>query len=241
MRCTPCSQRRSTGASSRPTRRSTGCPANGAVSYLVGARHPLDMAVSLYHQGDNIDRDRLQQLTGAPPSGGPASSRLPLRPWLERWIEQDSDPRQTLDSLPGVMWHLSDAWRRRSQANVLLVHYDDLLADLDAQMHRVATWLGIQVAADRWPWLVEAATFTHMRQRADAFVPDTAGVLKNSRAFFRQGRSGTGSELLSPTDLARYHRLTSAMAPPDLLRWLHRRQRPTGQPAGEGGNCNGSG
>ena len=30
------------------------------------ARHPLDMAVSLYHQGDNIDRARLRQLTGQP-------------------------------------------------------------------------------------------------------------------------------------------------------------------------------
>jgi aryl sulfotransferase len=61
-----------------------------------------------------------------------------------------------------------------------------------------------------------------MRQRADTLVPDTAGVLRDNRAFFRQGRSGTGSTLLSPAELARYHRLTEAMAPPDLLEWLHR-------------------
>ena len=35
-------------------------------TYIVTARHPLDMAVSLYHQGDNIDRVRLRQLTGQP-------------------------------------------------------------------------------------------------------------------------------------------------------------------------------
>ena len=36
------------------------------------------------------------------------------------------DPREQLDSLPGVMWHLSDAWARRDQPNVLLVHHDNL-------------------------------------------------------------------------------------------------------------------
>ena len=36
-------------------------------TYLVTARHPLDMAVSLYHQGGNIDRARgVRQLTGQP-------------------------------------------------------------------------------------------------------------------------------------------------------------------------------
>jgi aryl sulfotransferase len=199
-----------------------GVPIEPAVSYIVVARHPLDMAVSLYHQGDNIDRERLRQVTGAPPPDGPAPERLPVGAWLAQWVEQDSDPRQALDSLPGVMWHLRDAWSRRGEPNVRLVHYDDLLADLGAEMRRIAAWLGIEVAADRWPALVEAATFARMRQRADALAPNSAGVLKDNRAFFRQGRSRAGSELLSPADLARYHDLTARMAPAGLLAWLHR-------------------
>src|SRR5262249_20068197 len=39
-----------------------GLPIVADVSYLVVARHPLDMAVSLYHQGNNINRERLRQL-----------------------------------------------------------------------------------------------------------------------------------------------------------------------------------
>ncbi|MDP9405338.1 MAG: sulfotransferase domain-containing protein, partial [Actinomycetota bacterium] len=42
-----------------------GVPLDPRVTYVVAARHPLDAAVSLYHQGDNIDRERLHQLTGA--------------------------------------------------------------------------------------------------------------------------------------------------------------------------------
>ena len=42
-----------------------------------------------------------------------------------------------MDSLPGVMWHLSDAWARRGQPNIVLVHYQDLSADLDGEMRRL--------------------------------------------------------------------------------------------------------
>src|SRR5689334_12397226 len=96
-----------------------GVPIVADVSYIVVARHPLDMAVSLYHQGANINRERLRELTGAAMPGGPEPVRPPLHEWLVRWIEQDSDPGQALDSLPGVMWHLRDAWQRRGEPNVL--------------------------------------------------------------------------------------------------------------------------
>ena len=214
-----------------------GLPSKPDVCYLVVARHPLDMAVSLYHQGDNIDRERLRRLTGAPepsapepsapePSApepsSPAPARPPLHAWLMRWIDRDSDPRTELDSLPGVLWHLTDAWRRRREPHVRLVHYDDLLADLAGQMRGIAAWLGIDVPARRWPALVEAATFAAMRRRAPLLVPDTAGVLKDHLSFFRQGRSGSGRDPLTAEEIGRYHRRAAALAPPDLLAWLHR-------------------
>jgi len=199
-----------------------GVPLDARVAYIVVARHPLDMAVSLYHQGDNIDHDRLRQLTGAPPPSGPEPARRPLHTWLRDWVADDPDPRQALDSLPGVLWHLRDAWQRRHEPNVLLVHYDDLRGDLAAEMRRIAAWLGIEVPAGRWPDLVRAATFDRMRQRAGELAPDSGGVLKDRRAFFRAGRSGAGREVLSAAELDSYHERTAQLAPPDLLTWLHR-------------------
>lgn len=198
-----------------------GVPLVPEASYIVVARHPLDMAVSLYHQGSNINRERLRELTGAPQaSSGP---RRELHPWLLSWIERDVSPQAEMDSLPGVLHHLTDAWRRRDSPNVQLIHYDDLLADLDAQMRQLAAWLGIDVPADRWPALVEAATFTAMRDQAGSLVPDPNGVLKDHQAFFRNGRSGAGRELLDPAEFERYQQRAAELAPPDLLAWLHRR------------------
>ena len=59
-----------------------GIPLDPRATYIVVARHPLDMAVSLYHQGDNLDRQQLCRLTGQIRSAGPPIPRPVLRDWL---------------------------------------------------------------------------------------------------------------------------------------------------------------
>ncbi len=197
-----------------------GIPLDPRATYIVTARHPLDMAVSLYHQGDNIDRARLRQLTGQPEPASPPPLRQPLHEWLLEWIANDADPREYLDSLPGVMWHLSGAWARRNEPNVLLVHYDNLSADLEGQMRWLAGQLGIAVPAQAWPSLVQAAMFENMSARADTLVP-TAGILKSNAAFFRRGTSGEGRRILSDEEVAAYYARSAQLAPTDMLTWLH--------------------
>jgi aryl sulfotransferase len=199
-----------------------GVPINPGVSYIVTARHPLDAAVSLYYQGENIDRARLRQLTGQPEPTEPPKPREPVDEWLRWWIGLDRPPREELDGLPGVLWHQSDAWARRDQPSVMLVHYDDLSADLAGEMRRLAARLGIEVPQDRWNALADAASFSRMREAAARRAPDADSVIKDPAAFFRRGRSGAARELLSDADLARYHARAAELAAPDLLAWLHR-------------------
>ena len=201
-----------------------GLPLDSRATYVVVARHPLDMAVSLYHQGDNLDRQRLAELTGVP-YVPPTRPRPPLREWLVAWAEQQTRPAQHLDSLVGVLHHVGDAWTRAHQPggeNVVLVHYADLLADLPGEMHRLAERLGIEVADEAWPRLVEAATFASMRARSAELTPNTLGVLKDGAAFFRSGRSGTGAELLTADELAAYEERVASLVPPEVVRWLDR-------------------
>ncbi|MGH3333889.1 MAG: sulfotransferase domain-containing protein [Nocardioidaceae bacterium] len=199
-----------------------GVPLDSRATYIVVARHPLDMAVSLYHQGANLDRVRMRELTGQSGTVGPAAPRPSLHEWLLAWIDRDVSPRDQLDSLPGVMWHLSDAWARRGEPNVVLVHYDDLSADLDGEMRRLASLLGVTVPEEAWPALVDAASFEQMRVHADRLAPDALGVLKDKAAFFRRGTSGSGRELLTAEELAHYRERTAAMAPAEMLTWAHR-------------------
>ena len=199
-----------------------GIPIEPQATYIVVARHPLDAAVSLYHQGDNIDREVLRRLVGRPEPTAPPAPRPGLHDWLVEWIEEDPAPTEALDSLPGVMWHLADAWWRCTEPNVLLVHYRDLEQDLEGEMRRIATRLKIEVGEAAWPELVEAASFEWMSARAEALLPGPSGVLKDAAAFFRRGRSGAGREVLAVAEIERYGDRVERMAPPDLIRWLHR-------------------
>src|SRR5262249_17764488 len=102
------------------------------------------------------------------------------------------------------------------------LHYADLVRDLDGEMRRLAHRLGIAVPEQRWPILVEAAGFAQMQARADRLAPDPVGIMKDPRAVFRRGRSGAGGELLTVGEPARYEQRAAALAPADLLAWLHR-------------------
>jgi aryl sulfotransferase len=185
-----------------------GVPIDPRATYLVVGRHPLDSAVSLYHQSLNIKR---------------AEPREPTSPqeWLLDWISNDASPRDQLDSIRGVLWHDSDAWARRGEPNVVLLHYADLSADLAGQMRALAERLGITVPESAWPGLVEAATFASMREAA-AGITGAGQTLKDPAAFFRRGTSGGGRELLTSDELAHYYARAAQLAPADMLAWLHR-------------------
>ncbi len=112
------------------------------------------------------------------------------------------------------------AWERRDDPGIVLVHYADLTNDLEREMRRIADRLSIEIPAARWPELVEAATFSRMAERANRLVPDQP--MKSEAAFFRGGRSGDGSRLLSAAERGRYHDQARAELPDDIYTWLHR-------------------
>jgi hypothetical protein len=187
------------------------------VDYIVMAREPVDAAVSLYHHSANLDRRRIAELTSGEAS---LPERPPLGRWLQNWVRWEGDPRERLDSLTGVMWHLSDAWQRSTQPNVHLVRYADLVADLSGEMRRLADRLRIVIPEDRWPDLVDAATFDRMRERADLVAPGPVGVLRDRRAFFRTGTAGGGAALLDAVTVDVYERRLRELGGGDLVGWL---------------------
>jgi aryl sulfotransferase len=198
-----------------------GLPSDPSVTYVVVARHPLDAAVSLYHHYANLDVRRLSLLQGLP-APDPATPPLPLREWLLSWIGQDARPQERPDCLAGYIHHAADAWSRRDAPSVVLAHYADLTADLPGEMSRLAGRLGIMVPASRWPALVSAATFPHMRARASRLTQRPPGILIDDAEFFRQGRSGAGRDTLSAAELVAYHARVASAASADAMAWLHR-------------------
>jgi aryl sulfotransferase len=92
-----------------------GIPLDERATYIVVGRHPLDMAVSLYHQGDNIDRAR------HPATHRPTRADNPPAPALR--CTSGCCPGSTGTEARGISWILCpgccgtpDAWARRRGA-----------------------------------------------------------------------------------------------------------------------------
>jgi hypothetical protein len=199
-------------------------PLDPHVTYIVIGRHPLDVAVSLYHHSLNIDRERFAELSGKPSSMGPDA---PMLDWMRSWIDADVPLDVQLDTLQGLVHHVTDAWQRQDQPNIVLSHYRDLTDGTDQQMRLLAERLDIDVPDALWPNLVHAASFNAMKSRASWLAPDRLGVLKDPNRFFRSGRSGDGTIMLSDTDLRRYADRISKLTSPQIIRWLHHGARPS--------------
>ncbi|HET7172977.1 MAG TPA: sulfotransferase domain-containing protein [Nocardioidaceae bacterium] len=145
------------------------------------------------------------------------------------WMRSEVSPYENLDTLRGICWQAGVAWDRRELPNVVLVHYGNLSAGLAAEMRRIAGRLGIAVPEERWPALVEAATFERMSRRPASFAPDEGlGFFHDPARFFRRGGSGEWATALASDDLKEYADRLATLAPPELAAWLQgdRRTRP---------------
>lgn len=184
-------------------------PDDPRVTYIVVARSPLDIAVSRYHQKET-SRDRQSPVTA--------------RQWLLDQIDEMGEPGSYFDD---ILKRLSCAWERRNEPNTVLVHYEDLSDDLSGEMRRLAERLDIAVPEDKWPRLVEAATFKEMQAAADQLQPvrrlREQGL---SERFFRRGSSGEGRALITEAEAARYRARAAKIAPQELLAWLYREDNP---------------
>ena len=211
-----------------------GLPLDPRVTYICVGRDPRDVALSMDRHVANLNRDQLLRLRAEaaaiegielpaveppPPSPSPPDDRE--RFW--RWVDDDTDPTTNTSSLRSTLHQLTSFWTASEGLDVVLLHYDDLLADLEGQMRMLADHLGIAVPEERWPTLVEAATLDGMRERTSLTAPGAArSQWHDASRFFAKGTSGQWRDLLTADDLARYAARARSLAPPDLVTWVHR-------------------
>ncbi|CTP83341.1 sulfotransferase [Xanthomonas translucens pv. poae] len=187
--------------------------------YLYIGRDGRDIALSLYDHQCALSQDAQARLQAAAADTGtlrvvPPPS-LPRDAYVAHWLEHDGAP----------FWPFWEGvrswWERREDANVLLLHYADLLDDLPGQLRRIATFLDIAVHAENWDAIVAHCQFGYMRQHAARYVPQGAGLWRDGgRAFFNQGRNGRWRDALPESLNAAYARRAHAELGADAAHWL---------------------
>jgi aryl sulfotransferase len=208
-----------------------GLPFDPRVTYVAVARDPRDVALSWDNHFANIDFDVMMKLrqaaVGLDDLAEVMPQELPALPASERdrfwlWIEDSTPASKSPASLAATLHHLSTFFAVRNAPNVILLHYSHLTEDLEGQMRQFAARLSIDVAEERWPDLVKAATFEEMKQRAKATGPNqTECVWLDGQRFFHRARHGEWRDLMNEDDLLRYEARINELVDAELSAWVH--------------------
>ena len=205
-----------------------GLPLHDEVRYIAMARDGRDAAMSAHNHFGGfsdgaraaLDRIGIEDPTIARPYPPmPASPAEYFRLWLSTPGMAGEPDGYTPLSFFGTV---ASYWAERRRENFLLVHYNDLSRDLDGEMRRIASFLGIAVNEVVWPSLVHAAGFAEMRKAGEQLMPQARTMFAEGGAerFFNKGINGRWRDVLTADDLARYDAKVRESLTPELAAWL---------------------
>jgi aryl sulfotransferase len=126
------------------------------------------------------------------------------------------------------MWsnlhHTRTYWEFRDLPNFLFLHYNDMLADLDGAVRRIAAFVGLDVSEAEIERAVERTTFANVRRDVEARSEDEDmsrsffdGGMKR---FFFKGTNGRWRDVLDAEALALYEAAMARVLDPAAARWL---------------------
>ena len=120
----------------------------------------------------------------------------------------------------GMLEHVAGFWERRKQPNLLLVHYNDLKADLSGEMRRIARFLDIEVPEGKWPAVVERCTFESMKARGSEIGEFERVFEGGADGFIFKGTNGRWRDVLTADEVGAYARRVAELLPPAGGAWL---------------------
>ena len=186
--------------------------------YIYVARDGRDVAWSWFNHLMKMTDDFYDFINGTPGRVGPPITRptTDVRTFFHEWLDKDGEPM-------GSYWaHIQSWWDIRDLENVLLVHFNDLKADMPAEIRRIADFLGIEIDEARWPPIVEHCTFEYMKAKGDKLSEPVndffQGGLKKS--FIYKGTNGRWRDTLRTDDVQRYEETAASRLSPQCAHWL---------------------
>jgi aryl sulfotransferase len=203
----------------QPHRRTlkTHTPADGipwypSASYLVVGRDGRDAFMSYWNHYRNMRRDHLMHLVATAAADGSTVGVPPvedLHEFFWWWLDEFQ------------LWftHVLSFWSHRGEQNVLFTHYNDLQADLDGEMRRVAGFLGVPIDAQRWSSQVEHCTFGSMKARSNEIGSFDRMWVGGAETFLYKATNGRWRDVLTDDELAAFDCRCEERLPADALAW----------------------
>ena len=122
-------------------------------------------------------------------------------------------------------------WGRRREPWLLMVHFNDLKADLEGEMRRISDFLEIETPEETLARLADAARFETMKRQGEEMLPQLRFAFDNgAERFLNKGENGRWKDVLTDADLARYEALVKRRLSPALAAWLAGGRTAAGDP-----------
>jgi aryl sulfotransferase len=192
-----------------------GIPWHPAVAYLVVGRDGRDAFMSYLNHMRNVQPQLVTSLARTATDDG---------------IDLDVAGSPPVDDVheffawcmkTNPLWfeHVASFWEHRWEPNVLFVHYNDLQADLDTEMRRVAEFLGIPVDEQQWLRQVERCTFASMKARSNEIADFESHFVGGAETFLYKGSNGRWREVLTADELVMFDRRCEELLPGEAIAW----------------------
>ena len=198
-------------------------PVYEGVKFIHVARDGRDAAMSHHNHLRGFTPQMkaiLDQVSLDDPKFGDAAPPIPEDPaeFFRQWLV-DGGARGD----PGAsFWEVERSyWSARQAPNMLLVHYNDLKADLAAEVARIASYLEIEHPGAVMEEIVAAADFKAMREQGEALMPGAGNVfVDGAKTFLNKGVNGRWQGTYVEADLAAYDAKVAVEFTPALAAWL---------------------
>jgi aryl sulfotransferase len=194
--------------------------------YVYVGRDARDILWSAYNHHAGFTQTALDLINDTPGRVGPPLLPAPkdVREYYLHWLEHDELPGFAFSSL----WdHVQGWWNARALGNVLLVHFNNLKADMEGEIRRVAGFLGVEIDSAKWPAIVEHCTFDYMREQASKAEMLRVMFKDGGDTFFHKGTNGRWQDVLSPEEIARCDEVAARRLAPDCAHWLKTGELPS--------------
>lgn len=185
--------------------------------YIYIGRDGRDAAWSFHNHHYNATDDYFSLYNNGRPEGLPVLERGPEDPLLfyREWLDRNGHP-------VWPFWeHVRSWWAVRALPNVLLIHFNDLKADLESSIRRIADFLAIDAGPETFSRIVEHCTFDYMKSHAPEMAPRGGAAWKGGAdTFIHKGTNGRWRDRLTGDDIAAYEQRAVSELGPDCARWL---------------------
>jgi aryl sulfotransferase len=178
--------------------------------YIAVGRDGRDQLMSLVN---HLSRMKVEEFHTDTPEGNPVlpNAMKEVHAFFPMWLAGGE-----------FFTNLRTYWDRRESANLLLVHHQDLKADLEGEMRRIADFLEIDLSASQWLAVVERCTFDAMRGRARQIGDFDRYFEGGAQGFLYKGTNGRWRDELTDDEVAAYGARVAELCPPDMAAWIER-------------------